>query len=197
MSSMSFSIATNFNGALNITQFQNEIIANGTLSSNCIGINVSGDDVNLVFDNTLSPTEETTLTLLASAHVATFTLVEIARFTVNGTVTNTLPTSIGKYYLTNIGMPVYVVDVVSTMDIGATTYSISLFWRNTNTTMCSATYSNTSLTANRITSILSPQTTSPSVIDVIAYINSTVSGLKVAIYDIVLWAADFQSVLTG
>lgn len=64
-----YSLSGDFSGNLNSNQLQEEIIAEGSITTTLLHIELIGDVVNIIFDSTASSAEKTTLNNLVSNHV--------------------------------------------------------------------------------------------------------------------------------
>ncbi len=63
------SLSSDFSSSLNSSQFHIEVDGDGGITPNILGVNVTGDVVDIVFDAALSGAEQTTLDGLITAHV--------------------------------------------------------------------------------------------------------------------------------
>src|SRR3990172_1585527 len=68
MATYTYSKATNFNGNFDSWQFHTQITTNENITTSLIGINVSGDVIDIVFQSTLSANEETELNSLKDSY---------------------------------------------------------------------------------------------------------------------------------
>lgn len=73
MSTYTYSLSSDFGGNINTTQFHSEINNDPGIFPNLEGINTLNDDVDIIFDSSLSAGEQTTLTGLVSSHTAVAT----------------------------------------------------------------------------------------------------------------------------
>lgn len=97
------SLSTDFSGNLNPSQLRNELNADGGISPECIVVKNSGDDVDIVFDASLSGGEETTLNNLISAHIPISSYISSKSETVTATSLETYQTKTVLNKYVNVG----------------------------------------------------------------------------------------------
>jgi len=148
------SISTDFGGNFLASQFQEEIVANGTFTAVIQSISTSGDNIDLVFDIALTGGENTTLTTLIGNHVP---LALLTPHSVAINETSTPDTTFDVVY-THIfegsdfisGGSVSKLQVVSRMDSGLTNYSVRIIDTTNANVIASGTFTNTSDSINNL-----------------------------------------------
>jgi len=185
------SVAANFTAipqyaSLDIGLFQSHIMANVGVTTQCAYINAEGDSVKIFFYSKLSDAEKTIINNLAAIHAPDPPYIQLDTFSPQITSV-TVPTfvSIGTYLWHNMTYPIRKIDIVSYMSDNATSFSIKLIYRSTNTIIAQGTFSNSTFDINSITSI-SYVPTQKGLIDIDVKVDGV--GKKTAtISDIIIW----------
>lgn len=122
------SITTHFGGSdPNQIQLHNEIY--GSVGPTLLGIEITGDSVDIRFDSALSGGEETTLNGLLSAHIADNSKPKIQFYSINPKKESIKTNSYSivsrfKYTGSDIIGTIDYIDIISKKDSGITSYSV-------------------------------------------------------------------------
>src|SRR3989304_9325209 len=141
------SIASDFGGSFSPRQFHDEIENDVTITTNLIGINTTGDAVDIIFSSALSGAEETQLNSLISSYSYQQMFETKNIVTVNPKVESVNTDSYRRImvyiYPGNVYNTINNIKVVSYMDSGITSYDIQIRNATNGTTIVTKNLTNT------------------------------------------------------
>lgn len=186
----SFTISPGFATSEMINSITNDIISNFPDNS-LLSINVIDDVINVVFQNIISDSNDlnTLHQIIASKDIITSKNIVQKYNPETQSLSNTNYTKIGRFYFkgTNVTGEIRGIDIISNIDSGATSYSVQLLIRSTNTLLANVTFNNTDVEINTA-DILQDFPYDSCVIDVLAKINRpALKVLYAHIDEITLW----------
>lgn len=145
-----YSLSSNFGGNLNTAQLHEEIKNEPSITTTCVGVNNPSDDVNILFNGTLSAAEESTLSSLISSHTPDTTPPLIH------SITSYIDKSTNETSYERLGTIIFPgathcrIKVQSFMDTGVTSYTIKIHDMENYATIIEKTYSNTEEVTNNM-----------------------------------------------
>lgn len=153
------SLSTDFGSSIKLRQLHKEIEADSGITSNITGITMTGDVVDIIFDSTLSASEETALNSLISAHTPDTSKPKETFYTETSQIDSTKAMNYSR--MIRFAYPgsdscgiINYVEVLSRMDVGVTSYDVRLVDKLNNTVMAEATgLTNTTDSANDLGTI--------------------------------------------
>lgn len=131
------SLSTDFGGNIKTEQFHIEIVNSEISSGVLIGIILTGDVVEIIFDNALDGTDQTTLDTLISTHVPDNTLSK-SQFFIVPTIkqdtksNNYTKVATFKYPGSISSGTIDYIEIISYMDSGITSYSVRVVDKTNN-----------------------------------------------------------------
>ena len=158
MSTETYSLASDFGGNLNSRQLHDEIDANNNIVPNIIGVVITGDVVDIIFDSGLNAGEQTTLNGLISAHtpVTIVTYDNTIKLTPkNSNISNTSYSRVDTFVYEGsdtIGT-IKKISGIGYMDSGVTNFSIKLYDKTNGLIIAESSFTDTTESILSITPI--------------------------------------------
>ena len=137
----SYSKSSNFGGLIDLSQFDEEIQEYDNISPNLLGIDMTSDDINIMFDSELSNIEEIRLNSLINSHVPlSYEGNRIMNISVpDNYVTLSCYTTLAAFNFpgTNKIKNITHIKIISEMEDDGTSYEVRLCDITNNTKICS------------------------------------------------------------
>lgn len=190
MSSIDYSLSSDFSGNIREDQLHSEIQSNTAILTPLDGIIRSGDLVTVRFFGNITENEGNVLNALVSVHIPDYTPVRRSKIvlpTTTSSITSNNWTRIGlgKFPGTSVIGDISYVDVSSYMESGLTQYQVRLIDRSNVDVICTANLNNTTLEPKSLGSILY-QPDKESVLECLARTEGG-TGQKIYIKNIDIW----------
>lgn len=157
MNTYTKSKSSDFGGLIDIAQFDEEIRDNSNITKNLLGMNVTGDIIEIMFDSELSNLEEVQLNNIISSHVPEeYIGTNIMNITIPEnyiTLTNYVTLISFNFPGTNKLRNITHIKIISEMEESGTFYEVRICNINNNTKICSKILNNTKESINNLGTI--------------------------------------------
>lgn len=190
MSILDYSLSEDFSGNIKIDQFHKEIVSNASITTSLNGIVYSENDVQVIFNDTITSNEGNVLSLLISSHTPDFSPDRIRHYKIYPEIRRKKGTNyeiIATFHYTgsdSIGKINYV-DLISSMHTQLTSYDVQLINRENNNILAYTNLTNTKLGCVTL-GIISNTPTSPSTLDLSIRCNGK-KNKHVIVQEIQVW----------